>query len=85
MLQMSKCEQWKLDNRMGGGSLSLLAAYITDIISHILSEQATRVHSYSVRSPSHAACDSFTTFHLSFPSGVTCAASVAFTNYFEVR
>merc|ERR1711953_554172 len=80
---MSKCEQWKLDNRMGGGSLSLLAAYITDIISHILSEQATRVHSYSVRSPSHAACDSFTTFHLSFPSGVTCAASVAFTNYFE--
>jgi hypothetical protein len=35
-------EQWKFDARMGGGSLSLLAAYITDIISHILQENATR-------------------------------------------
>ena len=23
-------ESWRLDNRMGGGSLSLLAAYVTD-------------------------------------------------------
>ena len=29
---------------MGGGALSLLAANITDIISHILGEQATRAH-----------------------------------------
>ena len=35
-------ESWRLDNRMGGGSLSLLAAYVTDTVSHILNEQDTR-------------------------------------------
>ena len=81
---MNECEQWKLDNRMGGGALSLLAAYITDILSHILGEQANRIHSFSVRSPNHTACDSFSAFHLSFPSGVYCSANVAFSSYFEV-
>lgn len=80
---MNECEQWKLDNRMGGGALSLLAAYITDILSHILGEQANRIHSFSVRSPNHTACDSFSAFHLSFPSGVYCSANVAFSSYFE--
>ena len=41
-IQMAGGEQWKFDARMGGGSLSLLAAYVTDIISHILGEQASR-------------------------------------------
>ena len=82
---MNECEQWKLDNRMGGGALSLLAAYITDILSHILGEQANRIHSFSVRSPNHTACDSFSAFHLSFPSGVYCSANVAFSSYFEVN
>jgi len=76
-------ESWRLDNRMGGGSLSLLAAYVTDTVSHILSEQATRVHSFSVRSPHYAACDTFTALHLQFPSGAACSANVAFSNYFE--
>lgn len=76
-------ESWRLDNRMGGGSLSLLAAYVTDTVSHILNEQATRVHSFSVRSPTYVACDTFTALHLQFPSGASCSANVAFSNYFE--
>ena len=36
---LSTSESWRLDNRMGGGSLSLLAAYVTDTVSHILNEQ----------------------------------------------
>ena len=43
-LQFDAHEQWKFDARMGGGALSLLAANVTDIISHILGEQATRAH-----------------------------------------
>jgi len=101
---MSGGEQWKFDARMGGGSLSLLAAYVTDIISHILQEQATRAQgqqkniffhnflvkyllflAFSARSPLLSSCDSFTAFHLAFPSGASASATVALADYFEVK
>ena len=125
---MAGGEQWKFDARMGGGSLSLLAAYVTDIISHILGEQASRaqgtldqLHMYifilyfyvfifakimpkffltdfifvliwiklfsafSLRSAELSSCDSFTAFHLAFPSSACASATVALADYFEVR
>ena len=42
------------------------------------------MHSFSVRSPTYVACDTFTALHLQFPSGASCSANVAFSNYFEV-